>query len=54
MDFGEVKRGSKEVKRRLGEMEGGGGLKGGVGRGDHVGRGGVEGTIDSALLCESE
>ena len=52
--------GLEEMKRVLGEMEVGfgggrsGAQKGGVGRGDHDGRGGVGGTIDSALLCESE
>ena len=49
------------MKRVLGEMEvgfggkGSGAQKGGVGRGDHEHRrGGVGGTIDSALLCESQ
>ena len=49
------------MKRVLGEMGVGfgagrsGAQKGGVGREDHEHRrGGVGGTIDSALLCESE
>ena len=50
----------EEMKRVLGEMEVGfgggrsGAQKGEVGRVDHVSRRGVGGTIDSALLCESQ
>ena len=65
--MGEIKRvpkrwrwGLEEMKKVLGEMEVGfgggrsGAQKGVVGREDHDGRGGDGGTIDSALLCESE
>ena len=56
----EIKRGSKEAEVGLGAEEGFGGgrnvaQKGDVGRGDHEHRReGVGGTIDSALLRESE